>query len=106
MKSFIRIAYTLPGHIACEIPLSYEIINDRDIQRVICIVDRFAVNPSWLQFRKFQVNAQFIDGAYETLYNEDNDARNMDSMLFIDKAYADIMHKEKIKVHMAEFLES
>ena len=106
MKRSISIAYTLPGQITCEIPLNYEITKDGDLQRLACTVDAFAVIPSWLQFRKFQVNAQFTDGAYDALYNEDNNSRNVDSMLFIDKAYIDIMQKERIEIHMIEPIES
>lgn len=87
---------------AYEIPLNYEITKEGDLQRLDCTVDSFAVIPSWLQLRKFNVNAQFIDGAYDALYSEENGARNIDSMLFIDKAYVDIMQKEKIKIYLDE----
>ena len=80
MKRSINIAYTVAGTMACEILLNYEITTEGDLQRLACTVDAFAPVPSWLQLRKFQVNAQFVDGGYDALYNEENGARNIDTM--------------------------
>lgn len=106
MKRSIDITYTLTDNTSFEIPVRYEISKEGNLQRLDCIVDMFTAIPSWLQLRKFQVTSQLIDGVYDALYNEENGSRNIDSMLFIDKAYVEIMRKEKIKIYTADAVQS
>lgn len=40
----------------------------------------------------------YQNGQYETLFNFENNAKNLDAALFIDVAYAAIMTKEHLKV--------
>jgi hypothetical protein len=100
MKHSINIPYTLNNQQAdYQVPISYEITNKDNLQTLSCIVNMTSAFPAWLQMRKFEVISKLVEGRYMTLYNEHNDSKNIDCTLFIDKAYAIIMRKEKVKLH-------
>jgi len=101
MKKSIDIDYvSSAGHVKNRIPIFYELSLGDDVLTLYCYIDLHTPQPSWMQMRKFQVKSQLVGAGYETLYNPDNDIKNVDCALFIDKAYADIMHKEQIALHM------
>ncbi|HTM67007.1 MAG TPA: hypothetical protein VL093_11840 [Flavipsychrobacter sp.] len=97
MNQSISVSYTTQGE-RYEVPLVYRIDKEAGILTVSCAVNMTTAIPSWLQIRKFEVTAQLQQGRYCALYNANNDSRNIDCSLFIDKAYAAIMHCEKLNV--------
>ena len=101
MNQSISVSYTTQG--ACyEVPLVYHIDKEAELLTVSCALDMTTAIPSWLQIKKFEVTAQMQQGKYCALYNAHNDSRNIDCSLFIDKAYAAIMHHEKLSVAVAK----
>ena len=82
-----------------EIPLTYAINMLGNVQTILCSVDgsRF---PNWLQLRKFEMSSLKEHNIYTPLYSEINNNKNMDTGLFIDKVYSDIMLAEKLKVRI------
>jgi hypothetical protein len=47
---------------------------------------------------KFEIKSVINNGKYETLFNFENDTKNLEAALFIDEAYAAIMSKELLQV--------
>jgi hypothetical protein len=100
MKQSINIPYTLNNQQTnYQVPIVYEITNVDGLQTLSCTIDMTSSFPAWLQMRKFEVMSKLVEGKYMTLYNEHNDSKNIDCTLFIDKAYATIMRREKVKLH-------
>ena len=58
--------------------------------------------PIWLQLRKFEMQSTNEKNVYTPLFNETNNGKNLDTILFIDKAYVEIMKGEKLKVRNFE----
>jgi hypothetical protein len=54
--------------------------------------------PNWLQLRKFDIASMHEKHGYVPLFNEINNEKNLDTILFIDTVYSDIMRTEKLKV--------
>jgi len=99
-KGSINVSYVF-GDGPVEIPLTYAINMAGDVQTIVCSVsgNRF---PNWLQLRKFEMSSLKEKNFYTPLYSEINNNKNMDTGLFIDKVYTDIMHAEKFKVRVFE----
>ena len=96
MKKSITVSYLI-GEGMTEIQLSYLSSLAGNVHTILCSVDgsRF---PNWLQLRKFELLSLKESNVYTPLYNEVNNNKNMDTGLFIDKVYTEIMHAEKMKV--------
>ncbi len=79
--------------------LMYNIERADNIQTVTCTVTKSEeLIPLWLHPHKFEIKSMYNNGRYETLFNFDNNTRNLDATLFIDEAYAAIMTREHLKV--------
>ena len=100
MEKSITIPYMLSSKASSiSINLAYKIERVENIQTVTCTVTKGTeVVPLWLQPHKFEIKSQFNNGKYETLFNFENNAKNLDAALFIDEAYAAIMTRERLKV--------
>ena len=96
MSKGINVSYFF-GDGDVEIPLTYVINMQGNVQTIACSVNgtRF---PNWLQLRKFEMSSLKDHNVYTPLYSEVNNNKNMDTGLFIDKVYTDIMSAEKLKV--------
>ena len=97
MGKTISIPYELSsGEASFVIDLSYNIDKTDDSQTISCVIDTLHKNiPTWLQLRKFEIKSLYSKGKYVPLFNENNNVRNLDVTLFIDKVYSDIMIREK-----------
>lgn len=99
MQKNISVSYTHQSlHETYAIVVTYQIEQEGNISLISCSVsqeDPLPV-PQWLQLKKFEVRTLFAAGVYIMLYNEKNHHSNLDTSLFIDKAYDDIMHEEKM----------
>ncbi len=80
-----------------EIVLSYETQVFGDTHKIVCSVVGNTI-PNWLQLRKFEMASLKEKNKYIPLFNEINNGKNMATVLFIDKAYTDIMASEKLKI--------
>ncbi len=84
---------------AINIPVSYKIESADNIQTITCDIDYKQSNiPMWLHPHHFEIKAINSQSGYMPLFNNDLRINSLDAALFIDKVYADIMLKEKVKV--------
>lgn len=80
------------------VELYYDTEMEEDIHVIHCSVVENKTIPGWLHSRKFDLRSQYADGGYSLLFDDNVNINNMDSVLFIEKAYADIMKNEKLKM--------
>jgi hypothetical protein len=97
MNKSITVSYVFRDTIV-PIELAYTIQMAGEVQTIACSVSNSNL-PTWLQLRKFEIISQFNKGKYAPLFNETNNGKNLDTVLFIDTVYADIMTKEKLLVY-------
>ena len=100
MEKSIMVSYLLSSKAATiSVLLMYNIERADNIQTVTCTVTKSEeLIPLWLHPHKFEIKSMYNNGRYETLFNFDNNTRNLDATLFIDEAYAAIMTREHLKV--------
>lgn len=100
MEQSITISYLLSSKAATvSVLLKYAIERAGNIQTVLCTIAKSDdAIPLWLHPHKFEVKSMFNKGKYETLFGFGNNERSLDATLFIDCAYAAIMHKEHLVV--------
>ena len=100
MEKSITVSYLLSNHTASiSVLLKYNIERADNIQTVTCTISKSSeMIPIWLHPHKFEIKSMFNKGKYETLFNFENNAKNLDAALFIDQAYAEIMELEHLKV--------
>jgi hypothetical protein len=99
MKKEISINYSVSASEAtCVVPLNYTVEKAGKLLTISCLVATVSPNVfPWLQLRKFEIKSVLEGGGrYSVLFNDDNNARTIDTALFIDNAYASIMAKEKL----------
>ena len=79
--------------------LHYTVETDGNVQIITChVVPVLGNNMEWLHTRKFELRSWIDDGTYEPLYTENQQLANIDGVLFIEKAYREIMQRENYKV--------
>lgn len=88
MEQSILVTYPLNN--SPELEVFYKFERADDIDMIVCRIPIKGV-PSWLQLRNFTLLSQVSDSGYCPLFNEINNSRNVDTALFIDQVYADIM---------------
>ena len=100
MEKSITVAYLLSNNAASvSVLLKYNIERADNIQTVTCTISKSSeMIPIWLHPHKFEIKSMYNKGKYETLFNFENNAKNLDAALFIDQAYAEIMEQEHLKV--------
>jgi hypothetical protein len=96
MAKSITVAYSL-GDTDFQIPLSYVMQTLDKVQTITCTVQGASM-PLWLQLRKFDVISLNDRSGCVPLFNEVNNSKNLDTILFIDKAHNEIMGEEKLKL--------
>jgi hypothetical protein len=96
MSKSISISFGF-GDAIFQIGLKYAIQVQENTQTISCSVEGLQL-PLWLQLRKFEVSSLNEQNVFVPLYNEVNNGKNMATVLFIDKAYFDIMRAEKLQV--------
>lgn len=76
--------------------VSYRIRMEDNVQTISCIVNPDSYNvPTWLQMRNFELKSMLCDGEYDPLFTDNDNIKNIEAVLFIDKAYKDIMEAEQ-----------
>ena len=98
MSKTITVSYSFRD-VPADIQLSYSIQMAGNVQTIACSIvgNQF---PNWLQLRKFEMLSQKEQNVYVPLFSEINNYKNLDTVLFIDKVYTDIMQAEKMKVRI------
>lgn len=82
--------------------LRYDVETDSNVQIITChVIPTIGSNLEWLHTRKFELRSWIDDGTYEPLYTENQQLHNIDGVLFIEKAYREIMQLENYKVQLA-----
>lgn len=99
MEKEITISYEV-NNSEVAVLVSYKIELNDDIQTISCMVNPGSFNvPQWLQLRKFELKSILSgDGDYMPIFTDNENIKNINAVLFIDKAYNDIMRKEKFKM--------
>ena len=95
MNKEITVLYNI-GNREDAVLVSYVISMEQNIQTIACAITQ--VNFSslhWLQLRKFELRSLLSAEGYMPLFNDNANIKNRDAVLFIDKAYHEIMNREK-----------
>jgi len=102
MTKEIKVEFSI-NNIQETITVTYTVEMDDDIQSIHCVVNKgnFHV-PGWLQIKRFELKSVYSDGYYSPLFTDNENIKNINAALFIDKAYADIMKKEKFPLLAVE----
>jgi len=100
MNRPITINYLMSNKaVTVSVLILYNIERIENLQTVTCTVTRNEeAIPIWLHPHKFEIKSVLNQGKYETLFNFENDTKNLDAALFIDLAYATIMAKEDMVI--------
>lgn len=95
MAKEITIAYEVNG-LEVSVLVTYHVEMAGDIQTISCTINTGSFHvPAWLQLRKFELKSILSDGCYMPLFTDNDNIKNINAILFIDKAYNEIMDKEK-----------
>jgi hypothetical protein len=82
--------------------LRYDVETDGNLQTITCtVVPVLGSHLEWLHTRKFELRSWLSDGSYMPLYTENEQLYNIEGVLFIEKAYREIMHRENYTVQTA-----
>ena len=80
------------------VPIAYSIEKTGEYLNIQCqIGNEIPQQSDWLQLRNFQIRSTKTPEGYVQLFDDYEDARNLDTTLFIEIAYMAIMKKEKHK---------
>jgi len=96
MDKKITLSYD-SGKAIVEVPLTYTVELLGNVHTITCHVGGPPF-PLWLRTRKFELMSSLENKKYTPLFNEINHGRNLDTTLFIDLAYNNIMKAEKLVV--------
>lgn len=96
MTKFVMINYPEPTSGAVQV--NYRITNSGDIQHIECVVDKKLGIPNWLQMEKFNLTSMKFDDAYDLVFEPKKYEKNLDTVLFIDEVYAEIMRAESYRI--------
>lgn len=101
MEKEISVSYEVNNTIITVL-VAYKIELNEDIQTISCTVNPVSFTvPQWLQLRKFELKSiRSNDGDYMPIFTDNDNIKNINAALFIDRAYNDIMKKEKFKMSM------
>ena len=99
MNKTISVAYVRQsGEESCTLVVTYKIEKEGNVSLISCSVNQEASAPQWLHMKKFEVKTVQQGNSYSQLFNEKNDAANLDTSMFIDKTFGAIMQQEKMKL--------
>ena len=96
MTKTISVLFAIDGS-DTPIAVTYMIQMVGNIQVISCSVDQ-SEHKNRLQIGKFEMRSQLASGIYTPLFNEDIQGKSINTSLFVDKVYTDIMGKEKMCV--------
>jgi hypothetical protein len=96
MSKYISVGYFFSNSMV-DVQLTYTTQVQGNVHTIVCSVDGNRI-PFWLQLRKFEMLSLHEKNVYVPLFNEVNNGKNMDTVLFIDTAYNNIMLAEHLKV--------
>lgn len=80
------------------LPISYEIEMHDGVHVITCSMPGNARVPTWLHVRKFELRSIVEDAGYTPLYTYQENVKNMETLVFIEKAYELVMIKEQLKI--------
>ena len=101
MNKTISVGYTRQsGEESCTLIVTYQIEKQGSVSLISCSIaqEATAPQPQWLHMKKFEVKTVQQGNNYSMLFNEKNDAANLDTSMFIDKTLGAIMQQEKMKL--------
>lgn len=80
------------------LPIAYIIETVNGLLVITCSLANNAQIPTWLQVRKFELRSIVEDSGYTPLYTYQENVKNMETLVFIEKTYELVMAKEKFKI--------
>lgn len=97
MSNSITVIY--PGKEPEAILLNYDIELTGKRQTITCyIVNEGVAQPVWLQLKKFSIPSLKEAKGYLPVFEQANNNNNIDTSLFIDHVYRQIMGQEKLVI--------
>ncbi|MBL7718667.1 MAG: hypothetical protein JNL72_07515 [Flavipsychrobacter sp.] len=99
MKKTISIPFLINGE-PMQIALEYAITQQNDLHIISCFVNG-KHDKHRVQLHKFELRTQCEDGYYTALFDEDSFSRSPVTLDFMDKAYTEIMQREKMAIAVA-----
>lgn len=89
MMNNILIHYPKPN--SRPVSIDYKISNEGDLKTISCAVTDKDNAPAWLELFKFELVAMKFDQSYDLVFENKKFDRNLDTVLFIDKVFENIM---------------
>lgn len=80
------------------IPVSYRIDMSGNVQTLTCWVG--ASSPAWLAIRKFEYRSIMTDGLYTPIFEDNNQAKNINVVMFLDKVFEEVMEFENCPIEV------
>lgn len=96
MEKFVMVNYPEPFSGALKV--NYRIDQAGELQTIECVVDNKQPLPSWLQLQKFPLVSIKINDTYDLLFDHRKYDKNLDTVLFMDEVYAEIMQAESYRI--------
>lgn len=99
MSRCIKLSFTMTKKVLVSYPdlsdsplkVKYKISNSGGIKTINCVMSTDQTLPNWLQLRKFDFRSLKAEGAYNLLFEEKKFEKNLDTVLFLDRVYEEIM---------------
>lgn len=96
-KKSILVSYPKPS--SAPVKVVYRVSQDGSLQTIECAIATGQSFPEWLQLKRFDFVSLKSKGAYDLLFEETKYNKNLDTVLFLDQVYAEIMKKDSYPVN-------
>ncbi|MCY4779017.1 hypothetical protein ORI89_05110 [Sphingobacterium sp. UT-1RO-CII-1] len=96
-KKSILVNY--PKSSSTPVKVVYRVSQEDSFQTIECAVATGQSFPEWLQLKKFDFVSMKSKGVYDLLFEETKYNKNLDTVLFLDQVYAEIMKTNKYPVN-------
>lgn len=73
------------------VSIDYKISNEGNFKTITCAVADKDTVPAWLELLKFELVAMKFDKSYDLVFQNKKFDRNLDTVLFMDKVFKNIM---------------
>lgn len=90
-KKSVLVSY--PKATSSPLKVVYKVSQDGNMQTIECAIDNGQTFPEWLQLKRFDFVSLKSKGIYDLLFEESKYNKNLDTLLFLDQVYEEIMRK-------------
>lgn len=78
------------------VSIDYKISVEGDLKTISCAVADKDTAPAWLELLKFELVAMKFDQSYDLVFENKKFDRNLDTVLFMDKVFENIMEIRRL----------